>query len=783
LRTIDYYFARYGKFTNHGYGGTYYSSSLRDPIPGDGMQVLFPPPAFTPANTTPLMIMPLGGQQIIAGYAKQEVLNGYTNVFAYLGQYFTNAYLITNGALTTNSGGILSEYGDFYATTAGQVALLTTPDPDQSNMQGQCTIDVIALQTDVNRDGLMDPTITGGDYTTTNHPFRFWVNDDVDFGDDGGNGIPGQPNGESDGTYFQGYDANDDPIHFIHGTRDLVDYFPVYLNISSVAQIWLTNQQYTNLEFRLSQADGALRFVYTSLTPTNFMNYLRNTNVAESLAAAVTTTITPTGVNLTNTFLQQIATNNQGMIVVEAWESTTQPLVLDILQNGNVIAETALYLNITGVEQMYRQKDLTASVPPYVSSDIPDRLVDSDVPNEPETTNKNFIFVHGYNVNPNDARGDFADVYKRLYWSGSHAKFYGVTWRSYTSQGDFVIVPSLTPDFHTNVVNAFLTASNLANFLGTLSGSNIVAAHSLGNMLTLSALSDWNAPIAQYFMIDAAVAIEIVQENAPQTNDMIVSGWLGYTNRLFASEWHKLFSAGDARSTLGWPGRLANFQNADVYNFYSSGEELLRDYPYDPPSDVLGGIPAQIWATIQGAQGKYVWVWQEKAKGLSTGNDQIGSNHGGWNFNDPVYLTNKPFSMIPPLSIVEASELSDSQLQSAPFFDFASLPPYIEVFTNDLALLGTDGSAYAQANRNRILADAIPALTLPIGANPILGSGIVASNLDMQGLFENGWPSDRGPSEFGAPAAGEWHHSDFRIVAYTFTYEMYTNFVNLGNLK
>ena len=63
-----------------------------------------------------------------------------------------------------------------------------------------------------------------------------------------------------------------------------------------------------------------------------------------------------------------------------------------------------------------------------------DRLTDSQVPNEPDTNDKNFVFLHGYNVNPDQARGAFADMFKRLYWSGSHAKFYGVTWNGYESQ-------------------------------------------------------------------------------------------------------------------------------------------------------------------------------------------------------------------------------------------------------------------------------------------------------------------------------------------------------------
>jgi hypothetical protein len=39
-----------------------------------------------------------------------------------------------------------------------------------------------------------------------------------------------------------------------------------------------------------------------------------------------------------------------------------------------------------------------------------------------------------YNVNPDQARGWESDIFKRMYWSGSHAKFYGVTWEEADSQ-------------------------------------------------------------------------------------------------------------------------------------------------------------------------------------------------------------------------------------------------------------------------------------------------------------------------------------------------------------
>ena len=98
------------------------------------------------------------------------------------------------------------------------------------------------------------------------------------------------------------------------------------------------------------------------------------------------------------------------------------------------------------------------------------------------------------------------------------------------------------------------------------------------------------------------------------------------------------------------------------------------------------------------------------------------------------------------------------------------------------------GSAYAQANRDRILSDAIPALTLPVGANPVpkfSPSGQPTKNLDLQSYnFQNGWPAERGPVQYGSvDAAGEWHHSDFGYVAYPFTHTLFDQIVYLGDLK
>ena len=223
------------------------------------------------------------------------------------------------------------------------------------------------------------------------------------------------------------------------------------------------------------------------------------------------------------------------------------------------------------------------------------------MPNEPDTIDKNFVFLHGYNVNPDQARGWSADIYKRMYWSGSHAKFWAVTWEAANSQ----VANAVTINLQTNIINAFNTAPQLSNFLNSLSGTNVVAAHSLGNMLVLSTLNDYgNQSLNTYFMIDAAVAIEAIDSGASLNPDMYPSAWTNYQNRLWASKWFNLWPTNDARSTLTWSGRLANLQNASVYNFYSSGEEVLRDYPADPPSSLIGIAVDQFVSLMEGLTGR-----------------------------------------------------------------------------------------------------------------------------------------------------------------------------------
>ena len=577
------------------------------------------------------------------------------------------------------------------------------------------------MAVDNNRDGRI--SLGEEDQTTPQKPYRFWINDSNEHDDDeSAVGADDQIPGSSSPN------KND---FVVNGRSDLVNFFPVALCFSNILEVMAPTNGY---EYHLSQGDGAANFVYTSLTPTNAFDYLTNSTSVigygssfDKTAYAADSILFPSqlhGVKLNEDFLAQVQRNGgTGIVLFEGNNLTTKPLLLQIWRNGILMGTTSLYLNLTGVEQMFRHLNLSE----YGNGSV---LVASraNAPNEPPTKNANLVFLHGYNVNQQQARGVESEIFKRFYWSGSKAKFYGVTWNGSESQ---VYIPGLgdvTTDLQTNEVNALLTAPYIADFLNHLSGDTVVVAHSLGNMAVLSAISDFNARINSFFMIDSAVAIEAIDGSVSQNSNMINSQWSAYNPRLYASEWWQLFPNNDARSKLTWSNRFGNLRNVDVYNFYSSGEEVLREH-INPTPSFLGFTASQVYQHYLGdgrPVGSYLWALQEKEKGQMSGNVILSSNHGGWRF--PANEYGDPNPILPSI----ANNLPNSVIQQNPIFDFGSYFDQLMGPFPDLALLGSNGSTYAEANRDRILSDAIPALTLPAGANPIPSfQPIGTRNIDM----------------------------------------------------
>jgi len=427
---------------------------------------------------------------------------------------------------------------------------------------------------DFNRDGVIDDKDRGK--VTESEPWRWWINDDDDAGTTDGDDIPGRSNygdhsGGSLGTAAD-YGTHNTFGH-IDGIRDLVDFFPLYLDIKKLLEIVPPGP---NAKYKLKQEDGALNFSYTDLKTNSVGDFLikrvgTNLDNATMLASWEVHQITSAGFELHWTWLNAVkGGDGYGVILLEGRAKSAKPLVLEVSDSqGKKLVELKFQVSIDGVEQMFRHKNLLAAG--GGSGGPPDRLGEPENYPDRLTSTKTFVMLHGYNVNAESARGWGAEMFKRLYWKGSKAKFYNVTWYGSETQ----ILGSLTTNYQANVNNAFATAQQFASFFNALSNVT-VAGHSLANMLVGSAIHDWGARPSKYFMIDAAVAKESYDDAEEQLTNGGVMGmehpaWAGYDRRLWCSDWHTLpFPGGDNRSTLTWENRLENVGIVTAYNFGGS---------------------------------------------------------------------------------------------------------------------------------------------------------------------------------------------------------------------
>jgi len=583
--------------------------------------------------------------------------------------------------------------------------------------------------------------------------------------------------------------GNNNTLSQVNGREDLINYFPLYLDIAQLVK-FLPPSEYS---YQLSQADAAVNVVYTDLKPAQVGGFLTNTNTTGSLydntsalATASKVHVLPSGVPIDESWINSIGDTNSagGVILIDGVAKTTNPLVLSVTVGSQQVASIQFPLSIDKIGNMYRWVNLRGATggSTAVSSktNIPSNYPDT------YTDNKMVIFVHGYNVSETQSTAWFAEAFKRLYQSGAKSMFTGIAWNGNMSQT--ALAGGNTPNYWINVDNAFGTVAALSNAVSSLPGTNkIIIAHSLGNMLVSSAINDLGINVSNYFMLDAAMPTEGFDQTTFGNLNMIFTGansfidgitinipdpgWKNYNNNLWASYWYSLFTTSDGRYKLTWKGRFTNVGN--VVNFYSTGEEVLNN----PSSGTVGNPGAELaWADQELSKGTLL-------QGIASGVGYIGSRgqartitQGGWGFNSTWESTSvQPtgdYNYIPK-SPQSANNLTTNQLQTNPFFT-----PF-----SDSNLTGPNGSAEASRYtiRAKVLGEAIPALSYAVGRNSVGAFGPEnQNNFDMVNL-EDGWPQERKANQ--QHRAIDWFHGDSKDVAYPFTHRLWESFVKQGQLN
>jgi hypothetical protein len=451
-------------------------------------------------------------------------------------------------------------------------------------------------------------------------------------------------------------------------------------------------------------------------------------------------------VELSEAFVNLIrADGNKGVLLVEC-SSPLASLELEIVDpSGEPVAARHLYLRASRVEDMYHRVNLRGG-PAAVTAGAA----------LPPSNGKHAVFVHGFNVDAQKARAWNAEMFKRLWQSGSNARFHGVTWK-----GDIGRINGL--NFREDVVSAFAAAQHIRDYVvSSLSGEKIVMAHSLGNMVVSSAIADHGMGVGKYFMLNAAVPAEAYDESSWHSDDsglnpMMHNDWSGYAGRTWSARWHELFlnNPNDDRVLLTWKNRFSAVPSSILYNVYSSGDEVLELNNAAPALLTGAGGLFNLFPTAE----RYAWHKQEVFKGR----DMVaGTTWAGWGFLRTAPESTYAQTLVYP-GAAAANQADPAQLASQPVFRWN--PP--GMLTNSIP----------PALRKELLAKGIPALSGATGTMSVMGA---IANADMNSVARpNGWP--RLPTE--APYGQRWKHSDLKDVAFFYNYNVYSDIVAKGDLE
>ena len=647
-----------------------------------------------------------------------------------------------------------------------------------------CLIDNVSLvsamlEVDYDRNG----TISAGEAPPVGKPWRLWINDDLDEGDYQENDadVPGRPmkwfteSSQPDRPTVPTAHYNNFAQRGIQGQRDLVDFFPLNLAIAEVLRILPTTDGY---RYRIKQPEWAVNIVLTGLKPSEVRRLYTHTELkifgedwSSGVDKADVLTLDDAGnVELPEAWLQRIEQVGHGVILLEGRGGARGPLELQVTKGGTVVTSIPLKIAVDTVEHMYRQIDLTrvcTSTDGFTTLKPPGEAQPTQTAEpiglpDSESSDRWIVFVHGYNVDCEKARGWQAETFKRLYATGSKARFVGVTW-----YGDTGL------DYHKAVFHSFQTGDKLIPALHFLDISDTTfVGHSLGNMVVSHALQETKVRPHRYLMVNAAVASEAYGNgSSEQSAEMVEQFWRVYNSRFYSTHWHRLpFPAGDRRQYLTWKDRFVGVsQGRYVSNYYSRGDEVVTC-----PTDLVN---ASLWE-VMSRFGDGAWKTQELLKGnRSIPAFAMSELQGGWGVEGYWGIKTPEYA---------ESNLRGEHLIGAPLFTFfhpAALHYYVGMLHQTEWALNRKNTWYD------LLARGLPATSYAAGGVPILipkaGEPVLISNYNLEDVGRRYladrvtpyWPS-QGHNE--ANTKGRWKHSDLKNVALPYVHPFFQSVIELS---
>ncbi len=214
----------------------------------------------------------------------------------------------------------------------------------------------VDLVPDYDRNGKIE--IADRNKITDTNPHRFWFNDDDDIDEVSGKDVSGD--GSADWTSVS-----------IDTSRDLVDFFPLFIDLKSFLD---GIDDLSTITVKLKHSDGGLNLVYTDLLPEKAGDYLRKSNLTTGFGssfdkapgAANTVAVNSVGHALSEVFLTKIRDEGKGVLLFEGAKNGTsildEPLILEVSNSSGKLFDFEMPLRLGPVEQMFRHENLVSTI-------------------------------------------------------------------------------------------------------------------------------------------------------------------------------------------------------------------------------------------------------------------------------------------------------------------------------------------------------------------------------------------------------------------------------------
>ena len=484
--------------------------------------------------------------------------------------------------------------------------------------------DVILLQAnlavDGNRDGQMsfdDPFVRDADKTTSDKPYRFWLNDDDDTAFDYDNETGRQIGPREEEQIPPAYP--DYSLHHINSKRNLEDFARLWIDLSGATDALEWGMQ-IGLKWRNVTGAPAIN-IYPSADGDGSYGYLTDDAAAGDQIAGVFNdavrdkndkqTVDANGIFIFKSdYWNDLSDDNpkKCLLFEGASEGKGELTIVFLDQNGNELAEGgSVWLDLKNIKDMYERakaqpENIVAPYdlnPPFTGpvNYVPD-------PNGHEfqkpwdQSEQCVVFVHGWNMSYDDYISFSEIMFKRLWQQGYKGHFAAFRWDTRKSDGPFD-----TGEYNWSENRAFVYGTALNSLVTNLSGSYTVSivGHSMGNIVCGEALRQ-GMRVRNYLLMEAAIPMSCYDTNAPQLARLVDQDTQYHT-----PDYH--MTPGSNESTLGYrgylesvSGTLTNFFNPEDWALatgFTLGEETnweKNQINYKPDGEVAGAVHDAAWS-------------------------------------------------------------------------------------------------------------------------------------------------------------------------------------------